>query len=85
MRRVRADSEWPTHDLSIKSLGKWCGFAWRDSDPFRASSIEWFDQWARSSDPTLRQRLLDYNEDDCRAMRVVLDAMKGFAIQASVD
>jgi predicted RecB family nuclease len=83
--KVRADSEWPTHDLSIKSLGKWCGFAWRDTDASGASSIEWFDQWARSSDPALRQRLLDYNEDDCRAMRVVLDAMKGFAIRTSVD
>jgi uncharacterized protein len=83
--RVRADSEWPTHDYSIKSLAKYCGFNWRDADPSGASSIEWFDQWARGSDPLLRQRLLDYNEDDCRAMRVVLDAMKGFAIRSVAD
>jgi predicted RecB family nuclease len=83
--KVRAESEWPTHDLSVKSLAKWCGFRWRDPDPSGASSIEWFDQWASGADPALRQRLLDYNEDDCRAMRVVLDAMKGFEIRASVD
>ena len=80
--KVRAESEWPTHDLSIKSLARWCGFEWRDTDPSGASSIEWFDQWARGGDPALRQRLLDYNEDDCRATRVVLDAMKGFAVAA---
>ncbi|MEO8308404.1 MAG: TM0106 family RecB-like putative nuclease [Pseudomonadota bacterium] len=83
--RVRADSEWPTHDYSVKTLAKYCGFDWRDPDPSGASSIEWFDQWAKSADPALRQRLLDYNEDDCRAMRVVLDAMKGFQTRAVMD
>lgn len=74
---VRPCSEWPTHDLSIKSLAKYCGFSWRDADPSGASSIEWFDRWAHTGDERLRQRLLDYNEDDCRAMRVVLDYMRG--------
>ena len=72
---VKTGSEWPTHDFSIKSLAKHCGFHWRDADPSGASSIEWFDQWAKTGDPRLRQRLLDYNEDDCRAMRVVLDVV----------
>lgn len=73
---VRPHSEWPTHDFSIKSLAKHCGFKWRDADPSGASSIEWFDRWVKSGDPRLRQRLLTYNEDDCRAMRVVLDHMR---------
>ena len=47
-------SEWPTHDFSIKSLAKFCGFSWRDPDPSGASSIEWFDQWAKRGDPRLR-------------------------------
>ena len=79
---VRPASEWPTHDFSIKSLAKFCGFGWRDQDPSGASSIEWFDRWAKTGDPALRARLLEYNEDDCRAMRVVMDAMKGFAVRA---
>jgi len=73
---VRPGSEWPTLDFSIKSIAKACGFAWRDADPFGVASIEWFDQWAKTRDPALRQRLLEYNEDDCRAMRIVLDRMK---------
>jgi uncharacterized protein len=77
---VRPGSEWPTHDFSIKSLAKHCGFNWRDVDPSGASSIEWFDQWARTGDPHLRQRLLDYNEDDCRAMRVVLDRLQSLPV-----
>jgi len=73
---VRSGSEWPTLDFSIKSIAKVCGFVWRDVDPSGAASIEWFDQWAKTRDPVVKQRLMDYNEDDCRAMRVVLDRMK---------
>jgi predicted RecB family nuclease len=82
---VRPSSEWPTHDFSIKSLAKYCGFSWRDADPSGASSIEWFDQWARTSNPRMRQRLLDYNEDDCRAMRVVWDCMRQFPVRAGAE
>ncbi len=39
------------------------------------------DQWVRTGNPDLKQRLLDYNEDDCVAMRVVMDAMKGFEVR----
>ena len=77
---VRAGSEWPTMDFSVKSLAKFCGFAWRDTDPSGTSSIEWFDQWAKTRDPALKRRLLEYNEDDCRAMRVLLDTMKTLAV-----
>lgn len=39
-----------------------------------------FDRWVKSGDPAMPQRLLEYNEDDCRAMRVALDAMKGIEV-----
>jgi predicted RecB family nuclease len=75
-------SEWPTLDWSIKSLAKFLKFNWRDGDPSGAASIEWFDQWVKTRDPKVKQRLLDYNEDDCKAMRVLLDAMRGMGVRA---
>lgn len=78
---VKPGSEWPTMDFSIKSLAKSCGFSWRDVDPSGAASIEWFDRWAQSADEAQRQRLLEYNEDDCRAMRVVMDAIKTMPVK----
>jgi uncharacterized protein len=73
-------SEWPTMDWSIKSLAKFLKFKWRDTDPSGAASIQWFDQWVKLKDPAIRQRIIDYNEDDCRAMRVLLDAMRGMEV-----
>ncbi len=78
---LRAHSVWPTTDYSIKTLAKYLRFAWRDSDPSGAASIEWFDQWVKSRDPAVKQRLLEYNEDDCRAMRVVLDAVRQMQVR----
>jgi predicted RecB family nuclease len=78
-------SEWPTLDWSIKSLAKFLKFQWRDADPSGAASIEWFDQWVKTQDPKIRQRILDYNEDDCRAMRVLLDAMRGMEMRRDGD
>lgn len=69
-------TEWPTHDFSIKTLAKYLGFTWRDTHPSGAASIEWFDRWVETREPVMRQRILDYNEDDCRATRVLLDAIR---------
>lgn len=70
-------TEWPTRDYSIKTLAKYLGFSWRDKHPSGAASIEWFHKWVETGDPTIRQRILDYNEDDCRATRVLRDAIAG--------
>jgi predicted RecB family nuclease len=69
-------TEWPTNDQSIKTLAKFLGFPWRDTDPSGAASIEWFDRWVQNRDPEIRQRIHDYNEDDCRATRVLLDGVR---------
>ena len=70
-------TEWPTRDFSLKTLAKYLGFNWRDTHPSGAASIEWFDRWVETHDPAVRQHILDYNEDDCRATRVVLDGIRG--------
>jgi hypothetical protein len=39
-----------------------------------------FDRWCRERKPEVRQRILDYNEDDCRATRVLLDGVRALAV-----
>jgi predicted RecB family nuclease len=73
---VTKATEWPTNDHSIKTLAKYLGFAWRDTNPSGAASIEWFDRWVRERDPAVKARILDYNEDDCKATRVLLDGIR---------
>ena len=63
---VRPHTEWPTLDFSVKTFSEYLGFRWRDPHP--------------SPEPARKQRILDYNEDDCRAMRVLLDALRGLPL-----
>lgn len=72
---VRKKSVWPTHDHSLKTLATYLGFEWRDTDPSGAESIEWYHRWVETGDEAVKQRILEYNEDDCRAARVLLDAL----------
>lgn len=75
-------TEWPTNDHSIKTLAKYLGFSWRDTDPSGAASIEWYQRWVETGDPEIRQRILDYNEDDCRATAVLLDGIRSLSLAA---
>ena len=69
-------TEWPTMDHSIKTLATFLGFEWRDQSPSGADSIEWYHRWIETDDPDIKQRILEYNEDDCMATRVVLDGIR---------
>ncbi|MCY3823186.1 MAG: TM0106 family RecB-like putative nuclease [Nitrospinae bacterium] len=73
---VKKGTEWPTRDHSIKTLATFLGFRWRDSHPSGAASIEWFNHWIQTGDASDKQRILDYNEDDCVATRVLLDGIR---------
>lgn len=72
---VTKATEWPTQDRSIKTLASYLGFHWRDTNPSGAASIEWYDRFVKEPTNENRQRILDYNEDDCRATRVLLDGI----------
>jgi uncharacterized protein len=79
--RAAQKSVWPTRENSIKALAQFCGFTWRDENPSGAASVEWFHRYVTERDQPLKQRILDYNEDDCRAMRVVLDRMRTLTVR----
>ncbi len=62
-------SDWPTFSYGIKFIAKQVGFSWRDPDPSGVNSIVWYNEYL--SDPSCEgtfNRILQYNEDDCKAM-----------------
>lgn len=82
---VQKATEWPTRDVSIKTLAKYLGFKWKDAHPSGAASIEWFYRWDESGDPEIRKRILEYNEDDCRATRWLVDGIKAMRLAPGSD
>ena len=62
--------------LGLKVLAPYAGFHWRDEEPGGEASMVWYETATESADPEAlmsRQRILEYNEDDCHATRYLRD------------
>jgi len=60
----------PLRHYSLKSIAKWLGFKWRIGLDGR-SSIQEYRRWLNTGNSKHLEALLLYNEDDCRATKVV--------------
>jgi len=67
------DTDWPLGSYSLKDIAIYLGFKWRDETPSGALSIEWFNKYLESKDPKELERILLYNEDDCKATATIKD------------
>ncbi len=70
------NTDWPVGSYSLKALAQYCGFFWRDETPSGALSIQWFNEYIEKKDNKLLERILLYNEDDCKATMVLKDKIK---------
>ncbi len=65
----------PTYSEGLKDIAKCLGFSWRQADVSGQSSMVLYQNYVESGgeDDHTRQKILDYNEDDCRATMHVFD------------
>ena len=66
--------------LGLKQLAASAGFEWRDVNPSGEASMTWYEVASRDQEREAkisRQRILDYNEDDCRATKALRDWLNG--------
>jgi len=65
--RVVQSVTFPVESYSLKALGNWIGFQWRDQGVGGDQCVCWYDQWLKTQDPSFLAAILRYNEDDCWA------------------
>ncbi len=68
---ILKNTDWPLYSYSLKEIAQYLGFNWRDKTPSGALSIQWFNAYLEDKDPAKLQRLIEYNEDDCKATMVI--------------
>ncbi|MBK9156388.1 MAG: TM0106 family RecB-like putative nuclease [Chloracidobacterium sp.] len=73
---VYRNTDWPLGSYGIKAIAQYLKFEWRDKTPSGALSIQWFNDFINNGDEAVLQRVLEYNEDDCKATMVVKDYLK---------
>lgn len=66
----------PAPSFSLKAAAPVFGFNWRQDDCGAMDSMVYFINWLKTGNENLLNKILMYNEDDCRAMLVLEDALK---------
>ena len=57
----------PLYFYSLKDVARFLGFQWRAEDAGGAESVVWYNDWLKSGDQKIMDKILRYNEDDVRA------------------
>ncbi|MGA7833688.1 MAG: TM0106 family RecB-like putative nuclease [Acidimicrobiales bacterium] len=66
--------------FGLKQLAVAAGFRWRDPNPSGEASMLWYEEARRDESPEAlasRERIMAYNEDDCRATKALRDWLNG--------
>lgn len=66
----------PAPSLSLKAAAPAFGFKWRQDDCGAMDSMVYFTNWLKTGDKAQLDKVLMYNEDDCKAMLFVEDYLK---------
>ncbi len=66
----------PAPSFSLKAVAPVFGFNWRQDDCGAMDSMVYFTNWLKTGDENLLHKILMYNEDDCKAMLIVEEALK---------
>jgi predicted RecB family nuclease len=65
----------PTYSNGLKEIAGWMGFRWSDRDSAGLQSIVWRDEWEQAKAPSMKEKLITYNSEDCAALELVADAV----------
>ena len=58
----------PVPDYSIKKVAPFLGFSWRQKEVNAYESMVLYWDWLKKPQKKIIQKVIDYNEDDCKAM-----------------
>ena len=70
---ILKNTDWPLMSYSLKEIAQYLNFEWRDKSPSGAMSIQWFNKYLETKDDKDMDRILLYNEDDCKATMIIKD------------
>lgn len=75
----------PTYSNGLKDVSKYLGFRWSQENPSALNSIMWRLEWEISGEAALKERLLNYNMEDCAALESVFNAVVRLGLESRSD
>ena len=67
----------PTYSNGLKDIATWLAFRWTDPDASGLQSVAWRIRWERSRDDIWKRKIIEYNLEDCGALRAVTEFIRG--------
>lgn len=78
---IYAHFYFPTYSNSLKDVAGCLEFRWSDPDASGLQSIAWRIRWERTQDDLWKTKLIEYNLEDCAALRTVTDFIQGASVK----
>ena len=75
----------PVLSNGLKSLGRFLGAAWTDPQASGLQSLVWRHRWEMTREEQFRQSLLQYNREDCEAVRLLVNRLDQIRRHAASD
>ena len=68
----------PVYSNSLKDLGKYVGASWSNSLSSGLESLVFRYRWEEKPDTKIKQILINYNQEDCQALKLLTDVISSF-------
>ena len=75
----------PTYTNGLKDIGAYLGFRWTREDASGIQSLVWRKQFEISKEETLKNRLVEYNLEDCLALKRVVEFINQIGLHIDSD
>ncbi len=63
----------PTYSNSLKDIAVYLGFSWKSNESSGIQSLVWRKRWELTGDTELKEKLIQYNIEDCLALQRVTE------------
>ncbi|HEY9809855.1 MAG TPA: TM0106 family RecB-like putative nuclease [Halomicronema sp.] len=83
--RITRTTILPVQSYSLKSLARWMGFKWQNSQANGAQCVCWYDEWLKTGNRDYLAAIQQYNEDDCRATYLIKNWLVNFLRNNSTE
>jgi predicted RecB family nuclease len=77
LSKIFAHIYFPTYSNGLKDVARYLGFNWSEANASGIQSIVWRSTWEMTREDVVKQKLIAYNAEDCKALAKVSDSVIG--------
>ena len=75
----------PIYSNSLKEIGAFIGASWTSKQASGLQSLAWRYKWEKLKDDELLKILIDYNQEDCKVLKILVDRIKKISESIKLD